>query len=159
MKILYGEGGLNEKGFVRIEEENTTLGLGPKFKLLICKVCFCNAHIQLSFFKNIFVFLHVQFKMLGVFLCLAGLRKEDLNIQIMEENVLQIVGVHTGSVGGEGYTHISERPRGTFLRQYRLPDTALLDKVQAFDQDGILTITIPKLKPRVRTIPIFVSKL
>eukprot|EP00250_Pteridium_aquilinum_P019045 c24270_g2_i1 orf=232-600(-) len=88
-----------------------------------------------------------------------GLRKEDLSMQVLGGNVLQLAGVHTGTTSSEGSAHILERPRGTFLRQYKLPDNVLLDMVQAFDDDGILTITIPKLKPRVRNIPIFVSKL
>eukprot|EP00250_Pteridium_aquilinum_P019044 c24270_g1_i2 orf=253-621(-) len=88
-----------------------------------------------------------------------GLKKEDLSIQTLGENVLQLTGVHTGNADSKGCAHILERPQGTFLRQYKLPDNALLNMVQAFDDDGILTITIPKLKPYVRTIPIFVSKI
>ncbi|MCO5614861.1 hypothetical protein L7F22_069146 [Adiantum nelumboides] len=92
---------------------------------------------------------------------IPGLTKEDLSLQLLAQNILQITGVYPKSdASHEAVAHVLERPSGTFLRQYRLPDTVVLEKVQAYDKNGVLTITIPKLKlPRVRTIPIYVSKL
>ncbi|KAI5071589.1 hypothetical protein GOP47_0013840 [Adiantum capillus-veneris] len=92
---------------------------------------------------------------------IPGLTKEDLSLQVLAQNILQIVGVHTGSVAThEAVVHVLERPRGAFLRQYRLPDNVLEEEVKAYDENGVLTITIPKLKvPYVCSIPIYVSQL
>ncbi|WP_298938489.1 Hsp20 family protein [uncultured Ruegeria sp.] len=48
----------------------------------------------------------------------------------------------------EGVRFFSERQYGSFSRSFRLPPDAEGDKVDAQIKDGVLTITIPKTKPK-----------
>jgi HSP20 family protein len=53
--------------------------------------------------------------------------------------------------------HRVERAQGSFLRRIRLPENANVDEVKAQVQDGVLTVTIPKVqkpKPQARQIEV-----
>ena len=53
--------------------------------------------------------------------------------------------------------HRVERGRGKFLRRFRLPENAKANEVKATMENGVLTVTIPKMeekKPEVKSIEI-----
>ncbi|PON32797.1 Small heat shock protein HSP [Parasponia andersonii] len=89
---------------------------------------------------------------------LPGLKKEEVKVEVEEGRVLQISGER--SVEEEEKSdkwHRVERARGKFLRRFRLPENAKLDKVKASLDDGVLTVTVPKVpekKPEVKSIEI-----
>lgn len=88
----------------------------------------------------------------------AGSTTEDLSVQVFPGNLLQISGeLKKGSYGGGtswGEWHTVERPGGVFLRQFQIEGDIRVDEIEVVAQDGVLTITIPKKRPLVRTIPI-----
>ncbi|GAY37110.1 hypothetical protein CUMW_280350, partial [Citrus unshiu] len=50
-----------------------------------------------------------------------------------------------------------ERGRGKFLRRFRLPENAKIDQVKASMENGVLTVSVPKVeekKPEVKSIQI-----
>ncbi|CAI0438498.1 unnamed protein product [Linum tenue] len=64
------------------------------------------------------------------------MKKEDVKIEVEENRVLRI--------SGEKW-HRAERAAGKFWRQFRLPGNADLEKVNAKLENGVLTITVPKV--------------
>nr|GMD73496.1 17.8 kDa class I heat shock protein-like [Ipomoea batatas] len=53
--------------------------------------------------------------------------------------------------------HRIERTSGKFLRRFRLPENAKIDEVKAGMENGVLTVTVPKIqakKPEVKAIDI-----
>ena len=53
--------------------------------------------------------------------------------------------------------HRVERSSGTFLRRFRLPENAKMDQIKASMENGVLTVTVPKVevkKPDVKSIEI-----
>lgn len=89
---------------------------------------------------------------------LPGLRKEEVHVQVLDGKVLEISGEKKKEEVQKGDTwHRVERSSGSFLRRFRLPEHANTEMVNAQVQDGVLTVTVPKLekpKPRVRQIEI-----
>jgi len=81
---------------------------------------------------------------------IPGLDKSDVNVEI-ESNVLTIVGnklVVPDKEQGETGTYIRrELKRSSFRRSFTLGDNISKDKVEAVFQNGMLTITLPKVKP------------
>jgi HSP20 family protein len=82
---------------------------------------------------------------------LPGLTKEDIEITL-EENILKLSGERRfeKDVEEEQY-HRIERTYGTFTRAFSLPSRVDAGNVKAAFQDGVLTITVPKMeeaKPR-----------
>ena len=54
--------------------------------------------------------------------------------------------------------HRVERAQGAFLRRFRLPENAKVEEVQAAMENGVLTVTVPKVqKPAPKTIDIACS--
>ena len=88
---------------------------------------------------------------------LPGLSKEEVKVQVEEGRVLQISGERKkeeSCTSGEKW-HRVERTHGCFLRRFRLPDNAKVEEVQAAMENGVLTVTVPKLqKQPPRTIDI-----
>ncbi|MBT8327876.1 MAG: Hsp20/alpha crystallin family protein [Bacteroidia bacterium] len=86
---------------------------------------------------------------------LAGIKKEDISIEV-EDNRLKISGVRsTSSEKEEDKVHMSEFRYGKFERVILLAKNANYDKIEAQFEDGILTIIVPKqevLKPKNITI-------
>jgi HSP20 family protein len=74
----------------------------------------------------------------------AGVRPEDLEIEITRDNVI-IKGErkesHTGN--GDGF-HIKELYWGSFSRSINLPDEIDPDLAEASEKHGLLTIKLPK---------------
>ena len=50
-----------------------------------------------------------------------------------------------------------ERSSGKFLRRFRLPENAKVDEAKAGMENGVLTVTVPKVeikKPQIKSIDI-----
>ncbi|KAI5064014.1 hypothetical protein GOP47_0020684 [Adiantum capillus-veneris] len=91
---------------------------------------------------------------------LPGLAKEDVKVHVEDGHVLQITGERKQEETSSGDRwHRVERSRGSFLRRFRLPENAKAEEVKAGMENGVLTITIPKValpepKSNIRTIDI-----
>ncbi|KAJ7284287.1 hypothetical protein O6H91_Y340100 [Diphasiastrum complanatum] len=89
---------------------------------------------------------------------LPGLKKEEIKVQIEDGRTLQISGERKKEeVEKTDKWHRVERSRGSFLRRLRLPENAKVDEVKAKVEDGVLTVTVPKVeipKPEVKAIDI-----
>ncbi|KAI5386644.1 hypothetical protein KIW84_072971, partial [Lathyrus oleraceus] len=89
---------------------------------------------------------------------LPGLKKEEVKVEVEDDRVLQISGER--SVEKEDKNdewHRVERSSGKFLRRFRLPENAKMDKVKASMENGVLTVTVPKeeiKKAEVKSIEI-----
>ena len=75
---------------------------------------------------------------------LPGLKKEDLDIQI-ENNNLTLRGErkHQMETQEQDYFRI-ERSYGTFVRSFSLPATIQRERITAAMKDGVLQIVLPK---------------
>ncbi|KAF9676884.1 hypothetical protein SADUNF_Sadunf08G0049900 [Salix dunnii] len=89
---------------------------------------------------------------------LPGLKKEEVKVEIEEGKVLQISGERSKEKEEKNEKwHRVERSSGKFLRRFRLPENARADQVKANMEDGVLTVTVPKVeikKPDVKAIEI-----
>lgn len=73
-----------------------------------------------------------------------GLKKEDIELQLLDD-VLTISGERKHEVERkEGNTFHSERHFGKFRRSVALPSPVDTTKVTAAYADGVLTVTLPK---------------
>jgi HSP20 family protein len=89
---------------------------------------------------------------------MPGMKPEDINISISGE-LLDIEGevkeeYEAGEDNGVKY-HIRERRRGRFCRSLTLPVHVDADRASAEFEDGILTLTLPKVeeaKPKTITV-------
>ncbi|KAL0286231.1 UNVERIFIED_CONTAM: class I heat shock protein 1 [Sesamum calycinum] len=76
---------------------------------------------------------------------LPGVRREDLKVQVEDNNVLQISGermVEKEEEGGKW--HRVERRRGSFSRRFRLPENASVEDIKCGLEHGVLTVEVPK---------------
>ncbi|XP_022746199.1 17.6 kDa class I heat shock protein-like [Durio zibethinus] len=89
---------------------------------------------------------------------LPGLKKEEVKVEIEEGRVHQLSGERNVEKEDKNDKwHRIERGRGKFLRRFRLPENAKVDEVKAAMENGVLTVTVPKLeekKPDVKSIEI-----
>ncbi|KAH7446163.1 hypothetical protein KP509_01G042300 [Ceratopteris richardii] len=90
-----------------------------------------------------------------------GVRTSDLVIKEVAPNVLHLEGVYKDGeiLAVNPSLHAVERPRGRFIRQYKLPDNTVLAAKKVLYENGLLHIIVPKRKLRVRNIPIMVTRL
>lgn len=76
---------------------------------------------------------------------LPGLKKNEVKVEVEEGRVLCIRGEKSVEKEVSGGTwHRVERSSGTFVRRFRLPEDAKLDKLTACLERGVLTVTVPK---------------
>lgn len=89
---------------------------------------------------------------------LPGLTKDEVRVQVVEGKTLEIGGERKKEEVQKTDTwHRVERAHGSFMRRFRLPENTNVEEIKAQVQDGVLTVTIPKLqkpKPQVRQIEI-----
>ena len=86
---------------------------------------------------------------------LPGVAPEDIEITL-SDNTLTISGKMTQEEESEGKNyHLRERRFGSFARSISLPATVDADKVEAVNENGVLTLHLPKVeeeKPRKITV-------
>ncbi|KAK9683376.1 hypothetical protein RND81_10G135800 [Saponaria officinalis] len=89
---------------------------------------------------------------------LPGVKKEEVKVEVEDGNVLRISGQRAKEKEEKTDTwHRVERSSGQFLRKFRLPDNAKVEEVKAALENGVLTVTIPKVeekKPEVKSITV-----
>ncbi|KAB2020992.1 hypothetical protein ES319_D07G108700v1 [Gossypium barbadense] len=81
-----------------------------------------------------------------------------VKVEVEEGRVLQISGERSKEQEEKNDKwHRVERSSGKFLRRFTLPETAKMDQVKASMENGVLTVTVPKVedkKPEVKAIEI-----
>jgi HSP20 family protein len=89
-----------------------------------------------------------------VTLALPGMKKEDIDIS-MENKTLIVSGERKlEEENGRKFHHIESR-FGKFSRSLPFPDIIDAEKVSANYENGVLTITVPKLKEKAaKKIPV-----
>ncbi|KAA0051538.1 17.6 kDa class I heat shock protein 3-like [Cucumis melo var. makuwa] len=88
---------------------------------------------------------------------LPGIKKEDVKVEVEEGRVLQISGERSKEQEEKNDKwHRIERSSGKFERRFRLPENAKVEEVKANMENGVLTVTVPKMekKPEVNSIDI-----
>jgi HSP20 family protein len=86
---------------------------------------------------------------------LPGVKAEDVKISL-ENQTLTLRG-EKKQIAEETVekVHRYERSYGSFERTFTLPSTVVCEKIQATFEDGILTVTLPKVeKAKPREIPV-----
>ncbi|KAI8023844.1 17.5 kDa class I heat shock protein [Camellia lanceoleosa] len=79
---------------------------------------------------------------------LSGL-KEVVTVEIKEnDRVLQISGERNFEEEKNDTWHRVERSSDRFTRRFRLPKNAKMDEVMASMENGVLTVTVPKVEVR-----------
>ncbi|KAE8689750.1 18.2 kDa class I heat shock protein [Hibiscus syriacus] len=75
---------------------------------------------------------------------LPGLKRNEVKVEV-EGRVLCIRGEKSMEKEVSAYMwQRVERSSGSFVRRFKLPDNAKLDKLTAYLENGVLTITVPK---------------
>ncbi|CAN6453531.1 unnamed protein product [Victoria cruziana] len=91
---------------------------------------------------------------------MPGLKSSDIKVQIENGNVLSISGERKreeqpqqkekeekDKEEPEGKYLRMERRVGKFMRKFTLPENANADAISAAYEDGVLTVTVPKVPP------------
>lgn len=86
---------------------------------------------------------------------LPGMKKEDIKLDL-SDNILTISGERKHEQSSkENGSRRYERSYGRFQRSFTLPNTVMVDKVEADLEDGVLRIALPKTeKSSSRTIEV-----
>ncbi|KAJ8541450.1 hypothetical protein K7X08_002266 [Anisodus acutangulus] len=76
---------------------------------------------------------------------LPGVKKEDLKVQIEDDNILEISGERVKEEEqGTDKWHRVERSHGSFKRRFRLPENANVEDISCGLEHGVLTVNVPK---------------
>jgi len=77
---------------------------------------------------------------------------DPASIDVMVDR--QVLTVRAERKHAEAPQPVAEQPAGTFSRQVTLSETLDTDRLEARHDDGVLTLTIPLVKPSTRRIDI-----
>ncbi|MGQ9819966.1 MAG: Hsp20/alpha crystallin family protein [Candidatus Kapaibacteriales bacterium] len=78
---------------------------------------------------------------------LPGVNKEDIKISVNDNRILSVSGEKKVDSSLNGKTCCrNERNYGHFIRTFQLPDELNTNKIKAHFENGILTISIEKVK-------------
>jgi len=80
---------------------------------------------------------------------LAGFTKDDIDLEI-EEDVLTISGKSPQKETEEVTYYLRELKRSSFRRSFKVNDNVEMDKVSAAFDNGLLTISLPRIKEEVK---------
>eukprot|EP00899_Mesostigma_viride_P012380 jgi/Mesvir1/21142/Mv14190-RA.1 len=89
---------------------------------------------------------------------LPGMRKEDVRVRL-DGRMLSISGERARErIEDNERFHLVERTSGRFERQFKLPQNADLEKIQAKCEEGVLTVHVPKraMEERPKAADIFI---
>ncbi len=82
---------------------------------------------------------------------IPGIPKENLDVNL-EGQILTVTGHREIRKEGEEETYVwREREAGRFVRAIRLPTPVMEDKIEAVSHDGLMTIRLPKLEPKIKS--------
>jgi HSP20 family protein len=85
---------------------------------------------------------------------LPGLEKDDLKISVINNKIF-IKGEKRFKKDYEKQKYyLLERPYGTFNRIFELPENAEIEGIKAKIKDGVLSITIPYKKTKMKKVTI-----
>lgn len=80
---------------------------------------------------------------------LPGLKKEEIKVELEGDRTLSISVERNQEEEKKGDTwHAVERSHGKFLRRFKLPENAEANSVSAKVENGVLTVTVPKIQPK-----------
>jgi len=81
---------------------------------------------------------------------LPGVKPEDVKVEA-ENGDIVISGWRTlEKTRSDGQFHTMERSSGNFTRRIKLPESIAKDAIEAEFHDGVLRVTVPKLKEKKR---------
>ncbi|GJQ94703.1 17.8 kDa class I heat shock protein-like protein [Tanacetum coccineum] len=84
---------------------------------------------------------------------LPGLKKEEVKVEVEEGRVLQISGERSKENEEKNDKwHRVERSSGMFMRRFRLPENAKMEEVKASMENGVLTVTVPKVEEKKKEV-------
>ncbi|KAK4483970.1 hypothetical protein RD792_011181 [Penstemon davidsonii] len=76
---------------------------------------------------------------------LPGVTKENLKVQVEDNNILQISGERVVEKEDDNDKwHRVERRRGSFSRRFQLPENVNVDAIKCGLEHGVLTVDVPK---------------
>lgn len=80
---------------------------------------------------------------------LPGVKKEDVNLTV-EDGLLTLRGERKyESEHKDEKVHRVETAYGSFMRQFRVPEDASAEGIEASYKDGVLNVRLPKVPPKV----------
>ncbi|EOY07355.1 Alpha crystallin/Hsp20 domain - like 10 [Theobroma cacao] len=80
---------------------------------------------------------------------LPGLNRNEVKLELEDGRILCISGDKSSEkeVKSDNW-HRVEWSSGSFVRRFRLPEDAKVDKLTAYLENGVLTVTVPKKEAR-----------
>jgi len=77
---------------------------------------------------------------------LPGMTKEQINMELSEDNTLTVSGERAKTTSDIKYTK-RDCQYGKFSRSFSLPESANLEKIEAKMANGVLEVILPKTEP------------
>ncbi|XP_020239810.2 18.1 kDa class I heat shock protein-like [Cajanus cajan] len=76
----------------------------------------------------------------------GGLRREEVKVEVEDGRVLQVSGERNIQIQDHNdASHTLHRTTSKFKRSFTLPANAKLDHLKASIENGLLTVTVPKI--------------